>query len=95
MRIARLAAARHGMYLDEYGLWRWYTSEEAALERECQSQSEFEVSQSRIRIRSRRRTAGELARGTGGLLGARRGRKRGLDPRGARARLDRAATFTS
>ncbi|KAH9983020.1 hypothetical protein BJV74DRAFT_55786 [Russula compacta] len=43
MRIARLAAARHGMYLDEYGLWRWHTSEEAALERESQSQSEFEV----------------------------------------------------
>lgn len=32
VRIARLAAARHGMYLDEYGLWRWHSSEEAALE---------------------------------------------------------------
>ena len=31
------------MYLDEYGLWRWHTSEKAALERESQSQSEFEV----------------------------------------------------
>jgi DNA polymerase beta len=43
VRIARLAAGRHGMYLDEYGLWRWHTSEEAALERESQPQSEFEV----------------------------------------------------
>jgi DNA polymerase beta len=32
VRIARLAAARHGMYLDEYGLWRWHSSDEAALE---------------------------------------------------------------
>jgi DNA polymerase beta len=32
VRTARLAAARHGMYLDEYGLWRWHSSEEAALE---------------------------------------------------------------
>ncbi|KAI0301229.1 hypothetical protein B0F90DRAFT_1628793, partial [Multifurca ochricompacta] len=32
VRIARLAAARLGMHLDEYGLWRWHTSEEAALE---------------------------------------------------------------
>jgi DNA polymerase beta len=31
-RIARLAAARHGMYLDEYGLWRWHSSEEASFE---------------------------------------------------------------
>jgi DNA polymerase beta len=39
VRIARLAAARLGMYLDEYGLWRWHSSEEAALE----SQSQFQV----------------------------------------------------
>ena len=32
MRIARIAAARHGMYLNEYGLWRWHSSEEASLE---------------------------------------------------------------
>ena len=32
VRTARLAAARHEMYLDEYGLWRWHSSEEAALE---------------------------------------------------------------
>jgi len=32
VRIARIAAARHGMYLDEYGLWRWHSSEEASLE---------------------------------------------------------------
>lgn len=32
VRIARLAAVRHGMYLDEYGLWRWHSSEEASLE---------------------------------------------------------------
>ncbi|KAH9057523.1 hypothetical protein EDB87DRAFT_1686253 [Lactarius vividus] len=32
LRIARLAAARHGMHLDEYGLWRWHTPAEAALE---------------------------------------------------------------
>jgi DNA polymerase beta len=32
VRTARLAAARHGMYLDEYGLWRWHSSDEAALE---------------------------------------------------------------
>jgi hypothetical protein len=38
VRIARLAAARHGMYLDEYGLWRWHSSEEAMLE----SQSHFQ-----------------------------------------------------
>jgi len=38
VRIARLAAARLGMYLDEYGLWRWHSSEEAVLE----SQSQFE-----------------------------------------------------
>jgi hypothetical protein len=28
VRIARIAAARHGMYLNEYGLWRWHSSEE-------------------------------------------------------------------
>ncbi|KAI9443613.1 hypothetical protein H4582DRAFT_1209230 [Lactarius indigo] len=27
LRIARLAAARHGMHLDEYGLWRWHAPE--------------------------------------------------------------------
>ncbi len=32
LRIARLAAARHGMHLDEYGLWRWHPPAEAALE---------------------------------------------------------------
>ncbi|KAH8984406.1 hypothetical protein EDB92DRAFT_2000020 [Lactarius akahatsu] len=32
LRIARLAAARHGMHLDEYGLWRWHAPAEAALE---------------------------------------------------------------
>ena len=32
MRIARIAASRHGMYLNEYGLWRWRSSEEASLE---------------------------------------------------------------
>lgn len=32
VRIARIAAARHGMYLNEYGLWRWHSSEEASLE---------------------------------------------------------------
>jgi hypothetical protein len=32
VRNARLAAVRHGMYLDEYGLWRWHTPEEASLE---------------------------------------------------------------
>lgn len=32
VRIARLAAARHGMHLDEYGLWRWHAPAEAALE---------------------------------------------------------------
>jgi DNA polymerase beta len=38
VRIARLAAVRHGMYLDEYGLWRWHSSEEAMLESESESQ---------------------------------------------------------
>ena len=90
VRIARLAAARHGMYLGEYGLWGWHTSEEAALEHESQSQSVFEVVNIEFRIRSRQRAASELARGTGGLLGAHQGRKRGPDPRGGRARLDRA-----
>jgi DNA polymerase beta len=42
VRIARLAAARYGMYLDEYGLWRWHSSEEAKLESQSQSQSEAE-----------------------------------------------------
>lgn len=32
VRIARISAARHGMYLNEYGLWRWQSSEEASLE---------------------------------------------------------------
>ncbi|KAI9452760.1 hypothetical protein BJY52DRAFT_1214436 [Lactarius psammicola] len=32
LRIARLAAARHGMHLDEYGLWRWHAPAETALE---------------------------------------------------------------
>ena len=32
VRIARIAAARHGMYLNEYGLWRWHSSDEASLE---------------------------------------------------------------
>ncbi|KAH9172064.1 hypothetical protein EDB89DRAFT_1851657 [Lactarius sanguifluus] len=32
VRIARLAAARHGMHLDEYGLWCWHAPAEAALE---------------------------------------------------------------
>ncbi|KAI9507621.1 hypothetical protein F5148DRAFT_1203438 [Russula earlei] len=32
VRTARLAAARQGTYLDEYGLWRWHSSEEAAHE---------------------------------------------------------------
>jgi len=32
VRIARISAARHGMYLNEYGLWRWHSSEEASLE---------------------------------------------------------------
>jgi len=32
VRIARIAAARSGMYLNEFGLWRWHSSEEAALE---------------------------------------------------------------
>jgi len=39
VRIARIAAARLGMYLDEYGLWRWHSSEEAVLE----SQSQFQI----------------------------------------------------
>ncbi|KAH9959795.1 hypothetical protein BC827DRAFT_1134175, partial [Russula dissimulans] len=39
VRTARLAAARHGMYLDEYGLWRWHSSEEAALESQSHLQS--------------------------------------------------------
>jgi DNA polymerase beta len=32
VRIARIAAARHGMYLNEYGLWRWHSSEEVSHE---------------------------------------------------------------
>ena len=32
MRIARLAAERQGLHLDEYGLWRWHAPAEAALE---------------------------------------------------------------
>ena len=32
LRIARLAAARQGMHLNEYGLWRWHPPAEAALE---------------------------------------------------------------
>lgn len=32
VRIARIAAARHGMHLNEYGLWRWHSSEEVSLE---------------------------------------------------------------
>jgi hypothetical protein len=32
LRIARLAAERHGLHLDEYGLWRWHAPAEAALE---------------------------------------------------------------
>jgi DNA polymerase beta len=32
VRIARVAAARHEMYLNEYGLWRWHSPEEVSLE---------------------------------------------------------------
>ncbi|KAI0000285.1 hypothetical protein BJV77DRAFT_973130 [Russula vinacea] len=32
VRIARLAAARQGMFLNEYGLWRWHSSEEVSSE---------------------------------------------------------------
>jgi DNA polymerase beta len=32
VRTARIAAERQGMYLNEYGLWRWHSSEEASLE---------------------------------------------------------------
>jgi len=32
VRIARIAAARNGMHLNEYGLWRWNSPEEASLE---------------------------------------------------------------
>ena len=32
VHIARIAAVRRGMYLNEYGLWRWHSSEEASLE---------------------------------------------------------------
>jgi len=28
VRIARLAAVRHGLHLDEYGLWRWHESDD-------------------------------------------------------------------
>jgi DNA polymerase beta len=45
VRIARLAAARHGMYLDEYGLWRWHSSEEAMLESQ-KTQSHSQPNQS-------------------------------------------------
>ena len=72
MRITRLAAARHGMHLDEYGLWRWHTSEEAVLERESQSQSEFEV----VSVEFEFDPDGELARATGGLLGGSSSRAR-------------------
>jgi DNA polymerase beta len=43
VRIARLAAARHGMYLDEYGLWRWHSSEEAALEYQSDAHGNADV----------------------------------------------------
>jgi DNA polymerase beta len=32
VRIARIAAARQGMYLNEYGLWRWHSPEEVSPE---------------------------------------------------------------
>ena len=32
VRIVRLAAARQGMFLNEYGLWRWHSSEEVSSE---------------------------------------------------------------
>jgi DNA polymerase beta len=34
LRIARLAAERHGMHLDEYGLWRWHDSLEGGSDRD-------------------------------------------------------------
>ena len=37
VRVARLAAERREMYLDEYGLWRWHSPEEAVLESQSQS----------------------------------------------------------
>ncbi|KAI0249051.1 hypothetical protein BJV78DRAFT_1378383 [Lactifluus subvellereus] len=43
VRIARLAAARHGMYLDEYGLWRWHSSEEAALESQSNADADADA----------------------------------------------------
>jgi DNA polymerase beta len=52
VRIARLAAARHGMYLDEYGLWRWHSSEEASLE--SQSDADADVVDPDVEERRRR-----------------------------------------
>ncbi len=52
VRNARLAAARHGMYLDEYGLWRWHSSEEASLE--SQSDADADVADPDVEERWRR-----------------------------------------
>ncbi|KAI0286395.1 hypothetical protein BC826DRAFT_90814 [Russula brevipes] len=45
LRNARIAAGRHGMYLDEYGLWRWHSSEEAALESQLDADTDAQEKQ--------------------------------------------------
>jgi len=43
VRVARLAAERRGMYLNEYGLWRWHSPEEAVLESQSQSNADTSI----------------------------------------------------
>jgi DNA polymerase beta len=43
VRIARIAASRHGMYLNEYGLWRWHSPEEASLETQLNNNDGYEA----------------------------------------------------
>ena len=66
MRIARLAAARHGMYLDEYGLWRWHSSEEASVEYQSDDDNVYvDAADTDAEARERRRPNGywELVEG--------------------------------
>jgi DNA polymerase beta len=49
VRIARIAASRHGMYLNEYGLWRWHSSEEASLETQSDDNGDDDAGERRWR----------------------------------------------
>jgi len=55
VRIARIAAARRGMYLNEYGLWRWHSSEEASLESQRHDNDEEEAVEGDLGAEERRR----------------------------------------